>query len=386
MSNDSNNRVLPDPRTWPALSADDRWHTLTMASLAGDVSARATLRLELDALLDNAAGNDNDNDGKNDSNVRALLHGMPSAACYRHVQQMLAKLVNKPERGENVIARLFALPLVIVAGARNATQLPDALPDIAAVTVLLEQHGVLGAGRNFGLGNALCAIETLECLTPCLMRAWTSQLRTGAAPLELAGSPISVTPGREQVALRFLVGASVTPAHVPSVIETGANVGAWGMPMTKLIAQQLQQPGLEVLPIARAPSPLYLAADAGRAAQIELAFSLFLSNAVRQFRMAVGDPSVVLSAHHGEADDMGDTNGEVRVSLSSAFDESLLEGFRWPLYPADDVAAIIHTIRGLLDECRLNDVTVLPDVAADLNGRGGRFFAVRDVTAAVRAH
>ena len=313
-------------------------------------------------------------DSASDDDVQTLLRDAPSAECYRHIQQMIAKLVNKPGRGEMLIARLFAIPLVIVTGAKKQMHAPDALPDIAAVTALLEQHGVLGAGRNFGMGNALCAIETLECLPPRLLRQWAAQLRTGGVPLELAGSAFTVAPGREQVALRFLVGASVVPAHVPSVAETGSNVGAWGIPLTQLLARQLAQPGLDVLPIPRAPVALYLASDAGRAAQIELAFSLFLSNAVRQFRMSVGDPSVVMSAHR-----TSDSGAELRVSLSSAFDESMLEGFRWPLYPQDDFEEILNKINRLSEECRLTDTHSLAVVAADLNARGGRFLTVRDV-------
>ncbi len=357
--------TLPDPRVWRELSEASPLQHLALASLAGDVAARASLRLDLDALLESENG---------DAAVQALQRDAPSAACYQHLQQMIAKLINKPARGENVIARLFALPLVVVAGAKQALQVPDALPDIGAVTTLLEQHGVLGTGRNFGLGNALCSIDTLDCLPPRLLRQWSAQLRTGGAPLELAGSAIAVAMGREQVELRFLVGATITPAHVPSVTETGANVGAWGMPLTKLLAQQLQQTGLEILPIPRAPVAIYLASDAGRAAQIELAFSLFLSNAVRKFRMSVGDPTVVLSAHR-----RADGSAELRVSLSSPFDESLLEGFRWHLYPADDFIKIFNNIKEILDQCRLNDRRELAPIVDDLNARGGRFLSAHDL-------
>ena len=369
--------LLPDPRAWRSPDAHSSLHTLAAASLNGDVSARATLKLELDALLDGASGDA----------VRSVLRDAPSAECYRHLQQAIAKLVNKPERGEALIARLFAIPLVIVAGAKKQMVIPDALADISAVSALLEQHGVLGAGRNFGLGNALCSMETLACLAPRLLRQWAAQLRTGGAPLELAGSTFEVAPGREQVVLRFLVGATVVPTHVPSVIETGSNignVGKWGMPMTQLLAQQLAQPGLDILPIPRSPISIYLAADAGRAAQVELAFSLFLSNAVRQFRLAVGDPGVVLSAHR-----LDEGGAEYRVSLSSVFDESMLEGFRWPLYPGDDHIEIINKINNLLDECRLNDRRALGPVAADLNVRGGRFLSGRDfdqLEVALRTH
>lgn len=362
---------LPDPRTWRAAPRQSFLHELAEASLRGDVSARAALRLELDDLLDA---------GRDDA-VHALLAHAPSAAFYRHVRDMLAKLVNKPARGETIIARLFAIPLVIVVGAKKAVRLPDALPDIGGVTALLEQHGVFGARRNVGLGNALCSLETLDSLRPRLLRQWAAQLRTGAAPLELEGSGFDIAPGREQVCLRFLVGASVVPAHVPAVTETGSNIGAWGVPMTKLLAGQLAQPALEVLPLARPPVALYLASDAGRAAQIELAFSLFLSNAVRQMRMAVGDPTVVLSAHQLE-----NGGAEWRTSLSSPFDESLLEGFRWPLYPPDDVSEIYNKINELFKECRLTDVRPLGRVLPDLNTRGGRFFNLKDVTVLERSH
>ncbi len=366
--------MLTDPRVWRVAPEGSALHELAAASLNGNVAARATFKLELDTVLENGG----------DDALQALLRGAPSVDCYRHIQQALAKLVNKPARGEAVIARLFAIPLVIVAGAKTQTRVPDALPDITAVSALLEQHGVLGTGRSFGLGNALCAVETLDCLRPGLLRKWTAQLRTGGAPLELAGSAFDVMPGREQVVLRFLVGASVVPAHVPPVTETGAEVGAWGIPLTQLLAKQLAQAGLDVLPIPRAPVTLYLAADAGRAAQIELAFSLFLSNAVRQFRLAVGDPSVVLSAHRN-----ADGSAELRVSLSSAFDESMLEGFRWPLYPADVFEEIVNKINELIEECRLSNVYSLNGIAADLNARGGRFLSARDAAqldAAPRSH
>ena len=365
--------LLPDPRRWP--EGKQPLHELASHSLAGSAAARAALKLELDALFENVG----------DGEIRAVLRTAPSAACYRHLQEALAKLVNKPERGETLIARLFALPLVIVVGARQTMQLPDALPDIGAMTALLSERGVTGADKNVGFGNALISVETLECVGPKLLREWAARLRNGGAPLELAGSAITVTPGREHVHLRFVVGASVVPAHVPTFIETGANVGAWGMPLTTLLAQQLAAPGLDVLPMARPPSPIFLAADAGRAAQIELAFNLFMSNALREMRRAVGDPTVVLSAHYLE-NDADDGNGELRISLSSPFDESMLEGFRWPLYPADEVSEILNKIKQLLNDCQLHDVRHLAHVATDLNARGGRFFNVGDVSSVERAH
>jgi len=132
------------------------------------------------------------------------------------------------------------------------------------------------------------------------------------------------------------------------------------MPLTRALARQLAQPGLDLLPLPRPPTAILKAAHAGRCAQLELAFSLFVSNTVRQFRSAVGDPAVILSAHQGEAG-----AAEIRISMSSAFDDTLLEGFRWPLHPLDEIGQVVSNITDLLRECRIGDVRAVEPVCFD---------------------
>jgi hypothetical protein len=167
------------------------------------------------------------------------------------------------------------------------------------------------------------------------------------------------------VHLRFLVGAGLTAAGAPAFIETGANIAAWGMSITRALAAQLRAPGLDVLPLPRPPARLLSAAAAGRQAQLAAAFDLFVSNALRRFRMAVGDPVAVVSAHE---------TGEIRVTFSSPLDESLHDGFRWPLYPADDITAVTEGIAALLAECRIGDVRAVGRVLPDLSPAGAPWF------------
>jgi hypothetical protein len=71
---------------------------------------------------------------------------------------------------------------------------------------------------------------------------------------------------------------------------------------------------------------------------------------------------------------------ELRVSVSSMFDDTRLEGFRWPLHPMDDLAEITATIAELLGACRVTDVNWLPDVVAEsAPGAVSEFFSVRDL-------
>ena len=142
------------------------------------------------------------------------------------------------------------------------------------------------------------------------------------------------------------------------------------MPVTRALAAQLNHAGVEVLPLVRPPFDLLRAAHAGRVAQLDAAFNLCVSNAVRRFRSATGDPVVVISAHD---------DAEIRVSLSSLFDDTLIEGFRWPLHPLDDIERIIESVTGLLEECRVGTVHFAGMVLPALNAQGQAWFAsVRD--------
>jgi hypothetical protein len=231
------------------------------------------------------------------------------------------------------------------------------LPDISEIHALLEQHGALGATRNFGMSAALCPLEVLERFNPSSVFRW-NHAYAGAVPKDISGLPIAVAAGSEQAHLRFLVGAGITPAHLPSFPETAGNIGNWGVAFSRTVARQLAQSGLELLPLARPPAGLLRAAHSGRHAVIETAFHLFASHALRSCRMTAGEPVVVLSAHRESGD------AEVRVSVSSVLDDALLEGFCWPLHPADDLEVIIAAVAGLMEASRVKDLRVVPEVVS----------------------
>lgn len=311
-----------------------------------------------------------------DAVVQAALRGGTSVTA-RRVWEALAGAVDGG--GEGIGLRLFAIPLLIVAGAREPLTLQGVIPEIDKVTALLEQHGAIGATRNFGLGNALCDAAALDAVSPCAL--W----RAGRNPAEravadaLGPAVVDVDRGREQVHLRFLTGAGITPQHLPSFLESASNIGGWGMPLTRELARQLAQPGLEVLPMPRPPVPLAKAAYLGRCAQLDAALNLFMSNVVRRFRMSVGDPEAVLSVHALAAG-----AGELRLSLSSPFDESMLEGYCWPLHPLDDVAEVTRIFQRTLADFRVSNVTLVERVLPASLERNMKFIAGRGIAGLLR--
>ncbi len=301
--------------------------------------------------------------------VRQALNAFPPPSA-RAAWEMLDELLREPVAADETSVRLryFAFPMIIVAGARSNLEVSGALPDVSKIVTLLEQKGALGPTRNFGLGNALCPVESLEKLSPSAL--WRSLRETSGHLLSeaLEPGPLMVRPGREQVHLRFLVGAGVTPDSLPSLQESASNVGTWGMPVTHELAHQLAQPGLEILPLLRPPVSLTRAAYLGRRAQLEAALDIFLSNSLRRFRMSVGDPVAVLSSHH-----LPGGAGELRLSLSSPLDESMLEGFCWPLHPLDEVIDTENLLTGALTDYGVRDCRLIGQVMPDMMGNGMRF-------------
>jgi hypothetical protein len=128
---------------------------------------------------------------------------------------------------------------------------------------------------------------------------------------------------------------------------------------------QLASPGVQLLAMPRPPAGLYSAAYTARRAGIETAFNLFMSNAVRRFRSSVGDPHATLSSHAG---------GEIRITLSNPFDEAAVEGFRWPLHPADDLDEIERTLTAMIWECRLPEPHFVPGPLPDHSRTGAVLF------------
>ena len=337
---------LADPRRYGPGDASN-----PLLRLAEDEQERTTL---IDALRELAAAG-------RDVEIGAALAASPSRLIYARIWGALCAAVEKPAADDGVSARVFAMPWIIVCGASSAATLSCVLPDVGEVTRVLEMNGAFGASRNLGLGNALVSLESLERLRPSEVLQWPQS----AATRDIPPVEIHVTRGAEEVHVRFLLGAAIAPAHLPDIVETGANIGQWGTPAVRVMAAQLGTAGVQVLAMPRPPAGLYTAAYAGRRAGIEAAFNVFMSNAVRRFRMAVGDPTVTLSSH---------ASGELRVTLATPLDDALVQGFRWPLHPVDDLEDVEHTLTAMIWECRLAEPHCVPGVLSDYASTGAMLF------------
>ena len=256
-----------------------------------------------------------------------------------------------PDAGAGVLALPFAFPLLIVTGGRAPATVPSVLADVGRVRDVLEGSGVLGQARNFGLASGLCSLAALESLPPSRLYALAREVSPGV--LDLPPAEIAVTTGDEQVHLRFLLGAALTPAHAPTFLETGSAIAVWGMALTRELSEQLAVEGLSVLPLPRPPATLLHAQEVGRRAREELAYQAFVSRVLRRFRAEVGEPEVTVAALDSAA---------IGVRFASRFTPDRVDVHAWPLHPLDDLPEVVASILGLLQECRVQNVEVVPRV------------------------
>ena len=354
---------MTDPRTFPdrarAPAAAAPLHRAAEDSLAattGQAAAQIDARISaaLTALLVPDRG----------AELAALFASAPSAAVHRHLWRLLVACERAGAPDPSLLVRVFAIPVVVVAGldgtAEGPVEVPAVVDGVEALAALLREHRALAGHATLALGNALAGADALAFDRLGGLLAWRTLADSPAPARALTPAPIRVTAGAEGAHLRFLAGTVLAAAGADPFRD--AEVGAWGIPFARALTESLRVPGASVLALPRAPQPLAEALWRGRVAQREVGAQLFASNAIRQLRAATGEPSAVISVHRVESAPSG---AEVRLSLSSPLDPREAQGFRCPLYPLDRVDDVVQMLATLLADCRVVDVRVQPGVHGD---------------------
>lgn len=345
---------LPDPRRFAAeteLPLMRRAAELAGATVAERPALLSALAGEIASLLENG----------DEALIRDTLLHPWSAQAARAMWQAIDAAITAASRNGTINLQLFAIPVLIVVGAQHARRIPGVLTDPGAIRTLFEKSGVLGHCRNFGISNALAALDSVEAVS------WAKQYRLvkaqdweGFAGIDLPPADIDVTVSRETVHLRFICGAALTPASAPAFAESAGDIGRWGMQLTKEMGRQLATPDVSLLAIPRAPRSVIRASKEGWFAARELGLQLFLSNALRQARLRFGEPDVIVSAGSDET---------IRIRLTSQFDELFDQTYGWPLASWDDLDEIMASITGLFEEVRLERIQVVPNVEQLINAQ-----------------
>lgn len=344
-----NNMLLHDVEaTLKATSADDRQMWLS------NVKASVADYLERDEVLP----------------LSVALAMVPSQAAYRQLWQALCEVVDG--NGESGTETLFALPIVLVVGAKSQTTLPGVLPDVGGLMDILVQHKVVLDPSRVTFSSKLLHPDSLSGLSSGALYRLNREGEALQAPeIEaLPEAPISVS--GEGVFLRYVVGSVRHAEGQPAPMVFGGAVSSWGIPVMDWLGNAFKTEGVTLFPIARSPQPWLSALVAGGRARQEVAMQVFASNRLRKLRELSLDPVAIASSHQC---------GELRFTLSAAGDDRNWEGFVWPLSALDSVPLIAEQFASLMADCRVRteDVRFVPAVQPDNQGDVPLFFTADEL-------
>ena len=353
-------QVVADPRVFPRdarspASEQSDWYRWAAQGLSG---ATGDDRDAADALLQTGLGNAL-RAGAIDS-LHQAFGGAPSATVYRHLQRQLSMAWrrNALEDETQLVSHGFAIPVVIVAGAAATTEIATVLDDVPAIVDLLQQHGALGGNRTFGLANVLAGADAVGVVALPRWLQWRTALDQSGVLRDITPATLRIAAGQEAAHITYLVGCALAAPGAP--LFDAAAPRPWAMPLAQLLSRQLAVDDVQLLALPGAPFDPVSAASVGPLGQREIALQLFASNAIRELRAAVGEPTAVVSAHRLDSGE-----GELRLSLSSPFGERDAAGFRCPLFPFERAEDVLEQIVELLRACRVTDVRVMAGVRAD---------------------
>ncbi|MDK2125271.1 hypothetical protein [Parachitinimonas caeni] len=354
---------LPDPRLYPRVDPKHPIIRTAMALLTEADAARQPER-RLALLTEINRGIEDD---------AALLETALANAPSQQVYELINQSIETGVRGSgNRWALPFAIPVILVAGVKGKASLLGTLGNIEAIKDLLTSHGVFNRDARIYLSPKLIAGKVFDEVGPQALRRWTRELINdpGAAFVHQPAAPIEV--GGDGVFLRYIVGFAEVIDTCPNPVHFGGPVGAWGMPLTKLLGDALKKDGVTLFAIPRQPNSWLAARHVGHFARHELHFQFFASNIIRKIRQSAETPVAVMSAH---------PQNELRFTLSAAGNSELWEGFVWPLDPLDSVELIQQNASALLRECQIDDIRVLTEVQPAFKDDLPYFPTAHDTTA-----
>jgi hypothetical protein len=346
--------ALPEPRCFAATTLDPLSRLAAQAAHAADATQRLGLLTQLhNALRETLAS------GRDDL-VRHAIANVISPAAGLALVDALDQVINTPAdpAAGRLAARVFAIPVVFVAAGRAGAEISGVLPTTETVARLLDSPDARSSARTFRLSPALCAETSLETDSPSQRYALLRSVESAnvEARHEMIPSPIRLVSADESVHLRFLVGSVVDSAQTPSFLEAVADIGTWGMPLSRELLAQLGQAGLSLLPLPRPPAGLMKALHEGRRAREEVAFQAFASRVLRRMRSETGEPEAEVAALD---------SGAIGVRVVPGFDHKRAETHRWRLDALDDLADVTASMLGLLADCRVSSVRTLERIQSD---------------------
>ncbi len=262
-----------------------------------------------------------------------------------YIRGQVDEMIGSRPMDEAFTLELFALPVILILGATKDTVLPSVLTEPAKLNQLLEDKGVLGHCKNFGLSNALTDYDALyQYPLNDWMGGGASSTNEDDQIIDFPPVPLEIKKNSESAHLRFLFGAVLNPKQAPSIFATSGDIGRWGADFAKEVSQQLTTSDCSVLAIPRPLKTPFMAMEQGYWSVREIGFQLFISNALKYARPRIGEPDVSIDITAADV---------MVVRISSVFDDTFDRTYSYPIAPYEFGQTVLGAANQFLTDARV---------------------------------
>jgi hypothetical protein len=336
----SEHRYLPDTRPYPAEPV--KRELLMHAEQAARGGAQGKLAAE--ALRAQIYGMLSQNFYLN---LSVALSMTPSEAAYG---TMMAALNDVLQAKTDEEIQWFALPVILVAGCKQAAALTAAAPAPELSACLANYPHTRALSRATWLPQLFTAGQISEINAG----QWFKAKQNAEAAAEFAAS----LPQNDSLPL--VEGQSVSAAFALGyggrelTAALGKNLQEAALPLMQVWQQALSAPGVTLFANPLSPdSPPAALTDAGHM-RLRMALDVFTANSIRSIRLQSPRVGVVMAAQEGGKLVFGFNATDSQFELQP-------QTFTWPLSPMDKIEIVQQNFLDLLAECQVENIRLLHD-------------------------
>lgn len=330
---------LPDTRAYPTDPVKNdlllhATHILDNTSKAQTTLARESLSVEITQML---AQN-------HYVNLSVALAMAADADVYRILWQSLDSVLQAQTADE---VQWLVLPVIIVAGTRQAAQLPDTVPVAEVAATLSKMPWAAEWNHIHWLPHLLRAADLAAIKADRWFAAKQNQAAAGALLQQLAPGKLTVDAG-QSVNVFYALGFAdrrIQPAlHTP--------LGEAALPLMQVWQTHFHTPDVTLFANPLPPLSPMAAIHEGSVMRLRMACDVFTANAIRAVRLQSPRVGVVIAAQEG---------GRLLFGFNATDSAFELEPqvFAWPLSPMDNIDMVVQNFINLLTECQVENIRLL---------------------------
>lgn len=272
------------------------------------------------------------------------------APTYTALMDALADVLNAKNETE---IQWFALPVVVVAGSKQAKQLHTSAPTAELAACLANYPHTRPLSRAQWLPQLIRAQDFAE-ITADQWYAAKQNLQAAeqfAASLPTAALPI---PADQSVHVLYALGYG--EPNVQNAL--GQNLREAALPLMQVWQENLATQGVTLFTNPLAPNaPIAALADANHT-RLRMALDVFAANAIRAIRLQSPRVGVVMAAQAGGRLLFGFSAAEAAYGLQP-------QVFTWTLSPRENIGVVQQNFLDLMVDCQVEQIYQLNEALDD---------------------